>query len=44
MPVHHQAQGVGDVTVHKIENMGNLDNSSYNPPDPICHTPSKIPR
>jgi len=29
MPVHHQAQGAGDVTVHKIENMGSLSNNGY---------------
>ena len=29
MPVHHQAQGAGDVTVHKIENMGSLGNNGY---------------
>ncbi len=29
MPVHHQAQGAGDVTVHKIPNMGSLSNNGY---------------
>ena len=29
MPVHHEAQGAGDVTVHKIENMGTLGNNGY---------------
>ena len=29
MPVHHQAQGPGDVTVHKIPNMGSLSNNGY---------------
>ena len=29
MPVHHQAQGPGDVTVHKIPDMGSLSNNGY---------------
>lgn len=29
MPILHQAQGAGDVTVHKIENMGSLSNNGY---------------
>ena len=29
MPVHHETHGAGDVTVHKIENMGTLGNNGY---------------